>query len=165
MESLNEKIWWRYLGHDLQELLNEAQFLLEDARHIEAHDFSFVIFPAAKAYEGFLKKLFYELGFINDEDYFGKHFRIGKSLNPNLPKGIRTKEVYGSLVKHTGTHELADNLWETWRVCRNLTFHWFPDEKNAITLPEAKQGIDMIINSIDKAFTECNIIDSNSVIQ
>lgn len=160
MESLNEKVWWGYLGHDLQELLFQAKFLLEKARDIEAHDYSFVVFPAAKAYEGFLKKLFYEMGFITDEDYFGKHFRIGKSLNPNLPKGIRTKEVYGALVKYTGTSELADNLWESWRVCRNLTFHWFPDEKNAISLSEAKEGIDMIIASMDKAFRECNIINT-----
>lgn len=159
MEGLNEKIWWSYLGHDLQELLYQSKFLLEQAREIEAHDYSFVVFPAAKAYEGFLKKLFYELGLINDEDYFGKHFRIGKSLNPNLPKGIRTVEVYGQLVKFTGTRELADNLWETWRTCRNLTFHWFPEEKNAITLSEAKEGIDMIITSMDKAFRECNIIN------
>ena len=157
MDSLNEKVWWEYLGHDLQELLMQSNFLLEKAKDISAHDYSFVVFPAAKAYEGFLKKLFYELNLITDEDYFGKHFRIGKSLNPNLPKGIRSKEVYGELVKFTGNSSLADSLWETWRACRNLTFHWFPDEKNAITLPEAEQGIIMIIASIDKAFRECNI--------
>lgn len=158
MDSLNEKEWWNYLGEDLQELLLQSKFLLEKASDIKAHDYSFVIFPAAKAYEGFLKKLFYELHFINDEDYFGKHFRIGKSLNPNLPKEIRRREVYSELVNYTGNTDLANNLWETWRACRNLTFHWFPDEKNAITLVEAQQGIDMIITSIDKAFEECNII-------
>lgn len=162
MEALNEKKWWSYLGHDIQELLYQANFLLEQAREIDAHDYSFVVFPAAKAYEGFLKKLFYEMGFINDEDYFGKHFRIGKSLNPNLPKGIRTKEVYGALVKFTGNSDLADNLWETWRVCRNLTFHWFPDEKNAISLAEAKQGIEMIIASIDRSMEECKIISESN---
>lgn len=161
METLKEKTWWGYLGHDLQELLEQSKFLLEKAKEITAHDYSFVIFPAAKAYEGFLKKLFYEMKFINDDDYFGKHFRIGKSLNPSLPGRIRRNEVYEKLVKYTGTPELADDLWNTWKTCRNLTFHWFPDEKNAITISEAKEGVDMIIASMDRAFTQCNIISKD----
>lgn len=159
MESLKEKEWWTYLGEDLQALLTQSLYLCKIAKEFDSRDYSFVIFPAAKAYEGFLKKLFYELGFINDDEYFGKHFRIGKSLNPNLPKEIRKYGVHTKLIAYTGSKELADQLWETWRICRNLTFHWFPEEKNAISLSEASEGINMIINSIDKAFADCNIIN------
>ena len=53
--------------------------------------------------------------------------------------------------------DLADNLWETWRVCRNLTFHWFPDEKNAVSLDEAIDRVNMIISAIDQAFNECRV--------
>jgi hypothetical protein len=166
MDVLQQKVWWNYLGEDLQKLFETSMFLASTVKSWggdlpggakEFNDYAFVVFPAAKAYEGFLKKMFLDLGFITQEDYFGKHFRIGKSLNPSLPKGIRAQEVYGKIVKHCGGKELADNLWETWRVGRNLTFHWFPNEKNAVTFDEAVKRVDMIISSIDKAFTECKL--------
>ena len=166
MEALDQKIWWNYLGIDLQKLLITSQFLIKEVKGWgidlpgggkEFDDYAFIIFPAAKAYEGFLKKMFLDLGFITKEDYFGKHFRIGKSLNPSLPKEIRSQEVYGKIVNYCGGKDLAENLWETWRVCRNLTFHWFPNEKNAVTFEEAVDRVNMIISAIDQAFKECKI--------
>lgn len=122
------------------------------------HDYSFVVFPAAKAYEGFLKKLFFDLGFITEEDYSGKRFRIGKALNPTLPKEIRNDHwVYKKIVIYCGGAELADKLWDTWRLSRNLVFHWFPNEKNALTLSEAQNRLNQIIDAIDSAFKECKI--------
>lgn len=166
MDALQQKVWWNYLEKDLQKLLETSMFLITTVKNWrvdlpggeeEFGDYAFVVFPAAKAYEGFLKKMFLDLGFITEEDYYGKHFRIGKSLNPSLPKDIRKDEVYAKIVKYCGGAHLADTLWETWRVCRNLTFHWFPNEKNAITLTEAIERANMIISAIDEAFKECKI--------
>lgn len=167
MEGLEKKAWWGYIEGDLQELLKESFLLIEILKSLGAdlpggkqkfHDYAFVVFPAAKAYEGFLKKIFLDLGFITEDDYYGKHFRIGKALNPSLPKEIRDDRwVYGKIVKFCGGTELGDKLWETWKLSRNLIFHWFPDEKNAITLPEAEDRINLIIEAIDQAFKECRI--------
>jgi len=166
MDALDQKVWWNYLGEDLQKLLITSPFLIKTVEgwgvdlpggEKEFDDYAFIIFPAAKAYEGFLKKMFLDLGFITETDYNGKHFRIGKSLNPSLPKEIRADEVYGKIVKFCNGRNLADNLWETWRVCRNLTFHWFPNEKNAVTFSEAVERVNMIISAIDAAFTECKL--------
>jgi hypothetical protein len=166
MDDLEQKVWWTYLGNDLQKLLETSQFLITTVKSWgadlpggtkEFNDYAFIVFPAAKAYEGFLKKMFLDLKFITEADYFGKHFRIGKSLNPSLPKEIKKTEVYNKIVNFCGGKALADKLWETWRVCRNLTFHWFPDEKNAVTLPEAIERVNMIVSAIDEAFTSCNI--------
>ena len=110
-----------------------------------------------KAYEGFLKKFFLDLKFISEEDYYGKHFRIGKALNPSLPRQLRREGVYGKIVKYCGGKDLAEELWQTWRQSRNLAFHWFPNEKNAITLSEAGERIEMIIKAIDRAFKDCKI--------
>jgi hypothetical protein len=166
MEALKKKPWWDYLGTDLQDLLNQS-FLLVDVLEgmgadlsggrKEFYDYSFVVFPAAKAYEGFLKKLLLSKGFITEEDYYGKHFRIGKALNPSLPKDLRRESVYGKIVASTGDNKLADKLWETWKLGRNLVFHWFPNEKNAITLTESKERIAMIVEAIDQACKVCNI--------
>jgi len=167
------KPWWGYLEEDLQGLITEALLLIDIFRarsgldsdgNPEFHDYAFVVFPAAKAYEGFLKKLFLDLGLITKEDYFGKRFRIGKALNPYLDKEDRNESVYDKLVRYCGGlpagrqgKDLADTLWETWRVCRNLTFHWFPKEKNSISFTEAKERVFLVIDSMEKALKECKI--------
>lgn len=166
MESLETKKWWEYLEEDLQELLRESFLLIEILEGMGAdlpagrgkfHDYSFVVFPAAKAYEGFLKKLFLDLKFITEDDYYGKHFRIGKALNPSLPREIRNEHwVYKKVTNYCGGSELADKLWDTWRLSRNLVFHWFPDEKNAINLTEAEDRINLIVDAIDDAFKNCS---------
>lgn len=157
--DLENKVWWDYLEEDLQELLREAILLVMKVKDWEQkfHDYAFVVFPAAKAYEGFLKKLFLDLGFITDAQFYGKRFRVGKALNPALEKRLRAKHsVFDKLVDFCGGDEgLADVLWDTWRQSRNLLFHWFPNERNAISFPEAQERVSMIIYAIDKAFKEC----------
>lgn len=159
MDSLKGKIWWPYLGEDLQNLLTASFTILDKSENWSEKfdDYSFVVFPAAKAYEGFLKKLFLDLGFITSEDYYGKHFRIGKALNPSLPKEIRREGIYDKVVEFCGGRGLADTLWETWRTCRNLTFHWFPNEKNTLTITESALRLSMVVNAIDRAFKECKM--------
>lgn len=166
LELLKQRPWWEYLGEDVQKLLSTSEFLYHAVEEWKInlpgseekfYDYSFVVFPAAKAYEGFLKKMFLDMGFITEEDYFGKHFRIGKALNPSLPKELRKLSVYEKIVVSCGSETLADQLWETWRLCRNLPFHWFPNEKNSISLAEAGERIQMIINAIDEAFKGCKI--------
>jgi hypothetical protein len=165
--NLEQKLWWHYIEEDLQELLVASEFLTNVVRSWGGdmpqgskvfHDYSFVVFPAAKAYEGFLKKMFLDLGFITNEDYVGKRFRIGKALNPFLEKRLRDREsVYDRIVKYCGGKELADLLWEAWTNGRNLVFHWFPDEKKAVSFDEAEAKINQIIIAMDSAFEGCKI--------
>lgn len=159
-EFIKNKPWWTYLEEDLRELLGESFLLLSQVEgwNEKFHDYSFVVFPAAKAYEGFLKKMFLDLEFISQEDYYGSRFRIGRALNPSLEKKYRGESVYDKLLMYCdGGRELADKLWITWKDARNTIFHWFPDEKRAITLEEAKIKIDEIIDAIDAGFKECKI--------
>jgi len=167
LEDLQKRPWWDYLGEDLQKLLTTSEFIYSAVKSWGAdlpagkkvlHDYSFVVFPAAKAYEGFLKKMFLDLKFITEDDYYGKHFRIGKALNPSLPRELKREGVYDKVVQYCQGRVLADKLWETWKLSRNLTFHWFPNEKNAITLAEAGERVEMVIGAIDMAFKECKII-------
>ena len=165
--KLENKVWWTYIEEDLQELLVASEFLANIVKSWGGdmpngkkvfHDYSFVVFPIAKAYEGFLKKLFFDLGFITEEDYKGKRFRIGKALNPFLEKDIRGGEsVYDKIVSHCGGKELADKLWEAWTNGRNLVFHWFPEEKKVIDFKEAEIKINLIIEAMDMSFRECKI--------
>lgn len=165
--GLENKVWWNYIEEDLQELLVASEFLTNVVKSWGGdlpagskvfHDYSFVVFPAAKAYEGFLKKMFLDLGFITKEDYVGKRFRIGKALNPFLEDKYRDREsVYDKLVKYCGGKSLADDLWNAWTNGRNLVFHWFPEDKKAVSFPEAEEKIKMIVKAMDMAFKECKI--------
>ncbi|KKU04247.1 MAG: hypothetical protein UX88_C0002G0010 [Candidatus Woesebacteria bacterium GW2011_GWC2_47_16] len=158
--SLPKRPWWGYVEEDIRELLLTAQLLINKVGGWEEkfHDYAFVVFPAAKAYEGFLKKLFLDLGWITENDYFGKRFRIGKALNPSLEPELRQREgVYDKIVEFCRGRELADELWEVWKQARNSTFHWFPKEKNAISYDEAKEKVAMVIEAMDAAFEKCKI--------
>lgn len=165
--NLEDKIWWSYIEEDLQELLVASEFLANVVKSWGGdlpqgskvfHDYSFVVFPAAKAYEGFLKKMFLDLGFITNEDYLGKRFRIGKALNPFLEERLRDREsVYDRIVKYCGGKDLADSLWNAWTNGRNLVFHWFPEDKKAVSFIEAEEKIMMIVYAMDMAFKGCKI--------
>lgn len=153
------------MEEDLQELLRQAIVLVETVEEWQKsgkgkkfHDYSFVVFPAAKGFEGFLKKLFLDLGFISEDDYFGKRFRIGKSLNPSLDRIRRARYgVYDKVVKYCRGNELADAMWETWKLCRNQLFHWFPNEKHVVSFTDAKNKVQLIFDTVDLAFKECKV--------
>lgn len=165
--NLENKIWWTYIEEDLQELLVASEFLTNVVKSWGGdmpsgskvfHDYSFIVFPAAKAYEGFLKKVFLDMNFITDEDYNGRHFRVGKALNPFLEERFRDREsVYDKVAKHCGGKEIADILWNAWTNGRNLVFHWFPNEKKAVTFPEAEEKIRSIVYAMDMAFKGCKM--------
>lgn len=160
ISDLHKKVWWDYLEEDLQELLRTSVLLTKKVPKWkeEFHDYSFVVFSASKAYEGFLKKLFLDMGFITKEDFAGKRFRIGKALNPSLNrKRYKNESVYDRITEYCGGRDLADTLWDVWKNCRNLLFHWFPNEKRAITFEESVSKVDQIIDGIDAAFRECKI--------
>lgn len=158
--KLEERPWWNYVERDLRELLYESEILVENVakwKH-KFHDYAFVVFPAAKAYEGFLKKMFLDLQFISEEDYYGKRFRIGRALNPALEPRFRENEsVYDKLVDFCHGEELPDALWNMWRRGRNMSFHWFPDEKNVISFAEAREIVHQIFDTMDLAFIGCKI--------
>lgn len=159
--SLQKRPWWSYLEEDLQELVKESSLLLTKVGSWDEkfHDYAFIVFPAAKAYEGFLKKLFLDLNLITEEQFYGKRFRVGKALNPALrPRWRKRYGVYDKLTKFCGgDNGLADTLWDTWREARNVLFHWFPNEKNAVSFDEANRKFEMILYAFDKATKECNI--------
>ncbi len=166
-ERFFQKPWWNYLEEDLKELFLESFFLIKVVgqwrknlphERSEFHDYAFVVFPAAKAYEGFLKKLFLDLGFISLEEYKGRRFRVGKALNPELDREKYANiSIYDKLVSFCGGEGVARKLWDTWTRCRNLAFHWFPGEKNVLTFEEARSCITMIIEAVDNAFEGCKI--------
>jgi len=159
--NLEKRVWWSDLDNGLQELLKESVLLIEKSGNWERHfsDYSFCVFPAAKAYEGFLKIVFLKLGFMTERQFMGRRFRVGKALNPDLDKRYREKEgVYDRLVAYCNGSATADELWKTWKECRNILFHWFPKEgKRNVNLAQAREKIMQILSAMDLLYKECKI--------
>jgi len=150
-EELKEKVFSsRFLGDDQRRLMEDGFLLLkhiEDKRLDHISDYSFLVAPFAKAYEGFLKDVFLNLGVIGEDEYFSDHFRVGKVLNPNLYK--RRFSVYSRLA-NLGEEgkQLADQLWQAWKKGRNLIFHYFPHNLNKLSFGEAKERIKQIMKAM-----------------
>ena len=145
--------FWEYLSQNEKDLILEGNFLMNDViRHHDYvfKDYSFLIFPYAKAYEGYLKKLFLDLGFISHLDYISDHLRLGKLMAPQLIEHLGDRSLYKK-IKEKATKETADAIWDTWRIGRNQVFHYFPHNTRQVTFAEAEETVNRIITTMKLA--------------
>ncbi len=152
--------FWSYLSDGQKGLIEEGMYLLADLRDhpdVNITDFSYLVFPFAKAYEGFLKKIFLDCGFITQQQYESDHFRIGRALNPYLEKSLRLESVYDKIISNCRDKSLADQLWDMWKRGRNLVFHYFPHNLKALTFAEANEIISEMVDIMQRAVTECRL--------
>jgi len=163
MDNWESSLWWKYSDDSIKDLLQESKDLIamEKKRITDGmppyHDYGFVVFSAAKAYEGYLKKLFLDMKVITKVQFDSDHFRIGRALSPSLPKRYRTGWVYGKLVDYCQGEVLPMEMWQTWKNARNRVFHFFPQHQQCITLSEAENLISEITQVMDKALLGCGI--------
>lgn len=146
--------FWQYLSQNQKDLILEGQYLMNDIVKDNAYhfkDYSFLIFPFAKAYEGFLKKLFLDAGLISRLDYISDHLRLGKLMSPNLVDRLGDRSLYKKIKEKT-TVDLADKIWSTWKIGRNQIFHYFPHNIKAVSFEEAEQIINTIIETMEETY-------------
>jgi len=81
---------WQYMPDEIRGLLEDGELILNfvHTHHQEDNisDYSFLVFPFAKAYEGFLKRFFLDMKLISKDEYYSDDIRIGRILNPNYIK-------------------------------------------------------------------------------
>jgi len=150
--------FWDYLSQQQKDLILEGQYLVNDVIRNNAYkfkDYSFLVFPYAKAYEGFLKKLFLDIKFISHLDYISDHFRLGKMLSPHLIEKLGDRSLY-TKIQQTAGEEMAQKIWQTWKRGRNEIFHYFPHNVKSITFEEAEDIIRQIIENMEEAYTKLN---------
>jgi len=159
MEDLRDKPWWNYLDKVQRDLIKQSLYLAEEEEKTPRalSDYSFVVFPAAKAYEGFLKKLFFDLELISRTQFSGERFRIGRALNPAIYKEYPQESVYEKLTRFCGGEDISLKLWKTWKNSRNLVFHFFPEKENLISFPDAKNRVREILEAIEFSFKGCHV--------
>ena len=146
-------VLWNYLPPEQCDLVSDCEKLIDDAHtHPQTlSDYSYIVFPIAKMYEGFLKKLFFDLHLIDQKEYYSEHFRIGKALNPNLEQHLRLESVYDRLCHHFKGETIAAALWLAWKKGRNLLFHYFPGNLSRISLTEAEFTVKFVLETAEQA--------------
>ncbi len=145
---------WQYLSKPQQDLLREGHYLTNNIIRQSTfifQDYSFLVFPYAKAYEGFLKKIFYDADFISHLDYISDHLRLGKLMSPNISDRLGERSLYIKIKEHINT-ELADMIWDTWRLGRNEIFHYFPHNLRSISITQAEEIINQLVRTMEEAY-------------
>lgn len=147
---------WQYLTPEMRQLAEDGRLLIDDRKlhpNEQLSDYSYLVFPFAKLYEGFLKQLFRDLHVIDERDYTSDHFRIGKALSPNLAGRLGRRSAWLQIEQRFGG-ELANRLWHTWKEGRNLVFHYFPQNYRALTLKQATLLVGSILDTMEAAVAE-----------
>ncbi len=151
--SQSEQLW-AYFSQTQKDLIEEGRYLMNEVIKDHAYhfkDYSFLIFPFAKTYEGFLKQLFKDVGFISHLDYISDHLRLGKLLSPYLIMKLGDRSLFEKM-RLNGSRELADRVWKTWKLGRNEIFHYFPHNIRAVSFDEASRIIDEIMSTMEVAY-------------
>lgn len=150
--------WWDFLELPQKELIRQSFYLLDWAKKNQdkLHDYSFLVMPAAKAFEGYLKKLLYTLQLISEEDYNKDRFRLGKALNPELERRLPEECLYNEIARICQP-KLAEELWQTWKKGRNRLLHYFPGTQHIFSLSECEKRLNLIIQTIGNSFADCKI--------
>lgn len=149
-------VLWQYLSPEMRRLASDGQLLIDDRKlhpNEQLSDYSYLVFPFAKLYEGFLKQLFRDLGVIDEHDFRSDHFRIGKALSPNLARRLGRRSAWQQIVNRFG-EDLARRLWHTWKEGRNLVFHYFPHNYRALTQAQAEALISSLNETMEDAVME-----------
>jgi hypothetical protein len=151
--------FWFYLSKNQKDLINEGLYLMNDVIKNNAYhfkDYSFLVFPFAKAYEGFLKQLFLDVKFISHLDYISDHLRLGKLLSPNLVNKLKERSLYKKIKDKVG-QDLADKIWNAWKICRNQVFHYYPHNLKALTFFQAESIIDNILSVMEESYGKLKV--------
>lgn len=150
---------WEFLSQTQKDLINEGRFLMDEIikkHQFQFSDYSFLVFPFAKAYEGFLKQIFIDVHFISRLDYLSDHFRLGKVLSPSLKYKLGEKSVYRKIENFAGP-ELAERIWMTWKMGRNQLFHYFPHNLKSISFEEARAIVHEILLTMEESIRKLKV--------
>ncbi len=146
--------FWSYLPQEQKDLIQQGDYLMNEIiRHqsYQFKDYSFLVFPYAKAYEGYLKQLFLDTKLISHLEYISDHLRLGKLMSPNLVGRLRERSLYRK-ISQANSRDLADKIWETWKVGRNQTFHYFPHNLKSLSFEEAEELVKKIIGIMEESY-------------
>ena len=145
----------KFLGPDfeiLYEIYNDY-FSLRDRFSSEyapnLSDYSCMVLPLAKAYEGVLKKILVRAGFINEADLQeNPDISISRYFNP-----VGNNAIFRALKDQARDKTIPHVIYSTYQECRNLILHYDPYRDNRLkTIEDAEFYERRISDAIKKAY-------------
>jgi hypothetical protein len=142
--------WYSFLSPWQRDLVDTSVALSQRHDYLaDLDDFSFIVFPMAKAYEGFLKKVLLDLNLISPKVYESKKFRIGRSLNPDIRQNQRDQYWLYDDLKERSNADVIRQAWDAWLKCRNRVFHFFPNGIQKLSWEEAESRLKMMEEAME----------------
>lgn len=153
---------WGYLSEEIKGLVVDGEALIDQAETQQdmISDFSYLVFPFSKAYEGFLKHFFLDLELIAEDEYYSDDIRIGRILNPHF---LRSEgNIFEKICDNEKTEvregrEIAEKLWAIWKRGRNLVFHYFPHNFRRLSYNEAVEIVNELVDAMETAVVGCKL--------
>ena len=150
-----------FLGQDF-EILNEIyedyfklRIALINSKY-QLSDYSCMVLPLAKAYEGVLKKILVSSGFITEADLQeNPNISINKYFNP-----VGNNAIFKALKDQARDKAIPYIIYSTYQECRNLIFHYDPYRDNRLkSIGDADFYQRRIDDAIKKAFETFHKLD------
>ena len=91
------------------------------------------------------------MGFITHLDYISDHFRLGKMMSPHLIEKLGDRSLYLRMKNQAG-EDVANQVWEIWKLGRNEIFHYFPHNLKMISFDQAEHIIQQIIKVMELTY-------------
>lgn len=145
--------WYTILDDDGKRLIRLSEYLFEREQRLQSNlqSYSFVVFPMAKAYEGFIKLYLKKTGILHRTDYNDSKFRIGRALNPDISDRHKNEWWLFDDLEASCGKETARDMWNAWVECRNHVFHFFFGQENEMSLATAKKRMVQMSTAMDGA--------------
>lgn len=145
-----------FIGDELLDLYVDNCNLFDDyqidrgtSKLSNLSDYSHLVLPIAKTYEGVLKKILIKKKLLKEEDLINNpSINVGGYFNP-----VGNKSIFNLLRDKVIPHV----IYATYQECRNQILHYDPYRDNRIkSIEDAKFYQRRILDAIDKAYETFN---------
>ena len=139
-----------FLGRELLELYQDSCDLFENVHNFDnMSDYSFVLLPIAKVYEGVLKKVLIVIGLTKLADWESNpNLSVSKYFNP-----VGDSRIFEALEDKARDKSVPHIIYSTYQECRNKIFHYDLHRDDRIkTIKDAEFYKKRIEYAIEKAY-------------
>jgi hypothetical protein len=145
-----------FVGDELIELYQDSTAIMKDYKNhkdfADLHilsDYSFVVLPIAKVYEGILKKILVEKGLVSEEEMASSpDLNVSAYFNP-----VGNAKIFTHLSDRARDKAIPHVIYSTYQECRNQILHYDQYRDNRIeSMEDAVFYHRRILHAIDKAY-------------
>ena len=144
-----------FIGEELLDLYEDSVKIFEDYnKEIEKSlhnmsDYSFLVLPMAKVYEGILKRVLVKTKILKEEDLLSNPtINVGGYFNP-----IGNHKIFDRLKDKARDKTVPHIIYSTYQECRNNILHYDSYKDNRIkNIKDAEFYARRIMHAIDKVY-------------